>query len=43
MTEHRFSPIVAHSEWLAGPLRRYCQGVAEVTLRYELETHGPVP
>lgn len=33
----------AHSEWLGGPLRRYCQGVAEVSLRYELETHCPVP
>lgn len=33
----------AHQEWLGGPLRRYCQGAAEVNLRYELETHCPVP
>lgn len=33
----------AHSEWLGGPLRRYCQGVTDVSLRYELETHCPVP
>lgn len=30
-------------EWLSGPLHRYCNGCANVSLRYELVTHCPVP
>ena len=33
----------AHVEWLGGPLLRYCNGAADVQLRYELNTHCPVP
>lgn len=33
----------AHVEWLGGPLLRYANGVVNVQMRYELETHCPVP
>lgn len=33
----------SHIEWLGGPLLRYCNGAVDVQLRYELETHCPVP
>lgn len=33
----------AHVEWLGGPLLRYCNGAVDVQMRYELDTHCPVP
>lgn len=33
----------AHIEWLGGPLLRYCNGAVDVQIRYELDTHCPVP
>jgi len=29
--------------WLSGPIRRYCQGVEDVELRWELAPSGGVP
>ena len=33
----------SHIEWLGGPLMRYCNGAAGVSMRYALETNCPVP
>ena len=33
----------AHSEWLTGPLLRYCEGATEVPLRPSLDLHSPIP
>ncbi len=32
-----------HVNWLSGPIRRYCQGVEDVELRWELAPSGGVP
>lgn len=32
-----------HVEWLGGLLQRYCSGVVDIKLRYELETSCPAP
>lgn len=33
----------AHASWLAGPLRRYCRGIADVEFHLELDTRSPIP
>lgn len=33
----------SHAAWLAGPLRRYCRGIADVEFHLELDTRCPVP
>jgi transcriptional regulator with XRE-family HTH domain len=32
-----------HIEWLSGPLRRYCDGAADITLALSLDLHTSVP